>query len=147
MHCNIYFRNYTVYIPTMGRMDKGFYRGVEPVAVISASNAEALRQALGATIARGNPDVPQLLRREWPPPVLLKYAGVKSWSAFERGMSLWNIVEKDGIYHIAGHTKQPNGMWKEDPEQTIKFAPETSVDTVIDRMVAILQDAARNATS
>jgi hypothetical protein len=143
MHCHIYFRNYTVYVPTMGKMGKGFYRGVEPVAVVSASNTEALRQALTATIARGNPDVPKLLRREWPPPVLLKYAGVKSWSAFERGMLLWNIVEKDGIYQIAGHAKQPNGMWKEDPEQTIKFVPGTSVGDVINRMVAIVEEAAR----
>ena len=102
-----------------------------------------MRQALAAIIARGNPDVPKLLRREWPPPVLLKYAGVKSWSAFERGMSLWNIVEQNGIYQIAGHTKQPNRMWKEDPEQTIKFAPETSADSIVDRMIAILQRAAR----
>lgn len=147
MYCHLYLRNYTVYVPTMGKMGQGFYRGVEPVAVVSASNTEALRQALAAAIARGNPDVPTLLRREWPPPVLLKYAGVKSWSAFERGMLLWNIVEKDGIYQIAGHTKQPNGMWKEDPEQMIKFTPETSLDIVIDRMITILQDATRNAKS
>lgn len=143
MNCHIYLRKGAVYIPTLGKMGKGFYRGVEPVAVVSTSNTEALRQALAATIARGNPDVPTLLRREWPPPVLLKYAGVKSWSAFERGMLLWNIVEKDGIYQIAGNTKQPNGMWKEDPEQTIKFQAGTSADSVVDRMIAILQEAAR----
>jgi hypothetical protein len=143
MYCHLYLRNYSVYVPTMGKMGKGFYRGVEPVSVVSASNTEALHQALAATIARGNPDVPKLLRREWPPPVVLKYAGVKSWSAFERGMLLWNIAEKDGIYQIAGHTKQANGMWKEDPEQTIKFAPGTSADDVIDRMVSIVEEAAR----
>lgn len=143
MYCHLYLRNYTVYVPTMGKMGKGFYRGVEPVAVVSASNTEALRQALAATITRGNPNVPTLLRREWPPPVLLKYAGVKSWSAFERGMRLWNIVEKDGIYQIAGHVKQPNGMWKEDPEQTIKFPLETSADHVVDRIVTIVEEAAR----
>jgi hypothetical protein len=142
MYSHLYLRNYTVYVPTMGKMGEGFYRGVEPVAVVSASNTEALHQALAATIARGNPDVPKLLRREWPPPVLLKYAGVKSWSAFERGMLLWNIVERDGTYQISGHTKQPNGMSKVDPEQTIKFKPGTSVDRVVDRMVAIVQEAA-----
>jgi hypothetical protein len=56
-------------------------------------------------------------------------------------MLLWNIVENEGIYQIAGHTKQPNGMWKEDPEQTIKFPPGTSMGHVVDRMVAIVQDA------
>jgi hypothetical protein len=143
MHCHIYLRRGTVYLPTMGRMDKGFYRGVEPVAVVAATNTEALHQALAATIGRGNPDVPTLLRREWPPPVLLKYAWVKSWSAFERGMQLWALKEKDGIFQIAGYTKQLDGMWRDDPQQTITFPPGSTVDDVIARMIAILQDAAR----
>jgi hypothetical protein len=143
MNCDIYLRNGTVYLPTMGKMDKGFYRGVEPVAVIAVSNTEALRQALQAVIARGNPSVPMLKRSEWPPPVLLKYAGVKAWSAFERGMQLWGMEEKDGIFQIAGQRKQPDRMWRDDPEQTIDFAPGTAVSQVIDRMIAILQNAAR----
>jgi len=98
---------------------------------------------LAATVARGNPAVPMLLRREWPPPVLLKYAGVKSWSAFERGMQLWALKEKDGIFQIADYTKQPNGMWNDDPKRTIILAPGSTVDDVIARMIAILQDAAR----
>lgn len=143
MYCDICLRRGTVYLPTMGRMDKGFYRGVEPVAVVSAANTDALRQAMAAMIARGNPDVPMLLRREWPPPVVLKYAGVKTWSAFERGIQLWALTEKDGRFQIAGNTKQPDGMWKDDPRQTIIFPPGSTVDDVIDRMIAILQDAAR----
>jgi hypothetical protein len=126
----------------MGKMDKGFYRGVEPVAVVSVSNTEAVRQALAATIARGNPDVPMLRRREWPQPVVLKYAGVTSWSTFERGMLLWSITENDGIFQIAGQRKQLDRMWRGDPEQTITFPPASTADDVIDRMIAILQDAA-----
>ena len=143
MFCYLYMRNGTVYIPTMGIMERGFYRGIEPVAVVSATNAEALREALGATIARGNPVVPKLRRRGWPPPVFLKYAGVKSWSAFERGMLAWEIEKKDGNFQIAANTKRPNGMWLGDPEQTITFPPGASVDQVVDRMVSILQQAAR----
>lgn len=143
MKCNIYLRNGIAYIPTMGKMDKGFYRAVEPVAVVAVSNTEPLRQALEAAITRGNPPVPMLKRSEWSPPILLKHAGVKSWSVFERGMQLWDLNEKDGIYQIAGNTKQPNGMWKEDPEQITTFPPHASPDDVIDRMIVILQNAAR----
>jgi hypothetical protein len=125
----------------MGKMDKGFYRGIEPVAVVSASNTEALRQALAETIARGNPEVPMLRRREWPQPVVLKYAGVKTWSAFERGAFLWSIEERNARLQIAGQKKQPDGMWRDDPEQTITFPPGTSADKVIDRMIAVLQNA------
>jgi hypothetical protein len=142
MYYQIYLRNDTVYLPTMGMMDKGFYRGVEPVAVIFVCNTEALHGALETMIACGNPKVPMLLRREWPAPVLLKYAGVKSWSAFERGMTLWGIEERDGIWRIVGKRKKADGATVDDPEQTITFPPGVSVDDVIQRMISTLQQVA-----
>ena len=91
--------------------------------------------------------VPQPQRRDdWPPPVVLKYAGVKSWSAFERGLRVWDLKENDGIFQIVGNTRVSHG-WVEDPKQTIMSPSGTSVDHVIDRMVAILQDAAGNNSS
>jgi hypothetical protein len=143
MYFGISLRNGVVYLPTMGQMDRGFYRGIEPVAVASVTNSDALRTALLDTIARGNPAVPMLKRREWPPPVVLKYAGVKSWSAFERGMALWGIEERNGIWQIVGKRKKPDGTMVDDPEQTISFPPGTRVQDVISRMVAILQQAAQ----
>jgi hypothetical protein len=143
MECELYLRKGVVYLPTMGKMDEGFYRGVDPVAAVPASDIEGVRQALRATMARGNPAVPMLRRREIPPPILLKYAGVKSWSAFERGMLFWDITEKDGKLKIAGQRKEADRMWRDDPEQIITFAQGATVDEVIDRMIAILQDAAR----
>lgn len=143
MHSSICLRKGIVYVPTMGKMDKGFYRGVEPVAVIPASNTDALHQALTETIARGNPHVPMLRRRDWPPPVVLKYAGVRNWSAFERGMRLWNIVEEEGVFQIAEKEKQPDRMWREDPNQIVNFAMGSTIDVVVDRMIVILQEAAQ----
>ena len=91
----------------------------------------------------GNPPTPYYPRGgPYPQPVVVKYAGVKSWGAFARGASPWNIKEKDGIHQIVGHWKGPSG-WVEDPEQTIKFPAGTTLDQVIDRMIAILQEAAR----
>jgi hypothetical protein len=54
MHCEVelYLRKGVVYLPTMGKMDEGFYRGVEPVADVSASNTEEIRQALRNDRAR-----------------------------------------------------------------------------------------------
>lgn len=129
----------------MGKMDKGFYRGVEPVAAVPATNTESLREALLATIARGNPDVPMLRRREWPPPVVLKYAGVKKWSTFERGMMLWSIEGKDGTFLIAGKTKQANGAWVDDKERTIEFPKGATAQNVVERMIAIIQQAVLHA--
>jgi hypothetical protein len=146
MICDLYLRNGIIYIPTMGEMDKGFYRGIDPVAVVPISNTEALRHASADMIARGNPRVPIVRRREWPPPILLKYAGVKSWSTFERGMRLWSITDREGKFQIVEQKKQPDRMWRDDPEQLVKFPPGASVDDVVDRMVAIMQDVARNAS-
>lgn len=143
MYFSISLRNRVVYLPTMGKMDKGFYRGIEPVAVVPAANSDALRTSLLDTIARGNPDVPMLKRREWPPPVVLKYAGVKSWSAFDRGMTLWGIEERDSIWHIVGKRKEASGARVDDPEQTISFPPGTSVPDVVNRMIAVLQQTAQ----
>jgi hypothetical protein len=74
---------------------------------------------------------------------VLKYAGVKTWSAFARGTSNWHINEKDGNYEIvAMRDRRSGGGWEEDPDQRIKFAPGTGLETVIDRMIEILQSAA-----
>ena len=142
MNCHIYLRKGTVFLPTMGKMDEGFYRGVEPVTAVAASDAAGVRRALQTTMARGNPTVPMLRRGTIPPPVLLKHAGLKSWSQFEKGMRFWTIKERSGTFRIAGQRRELNGGWKEDPEQTIDFGSGASLDEVIDRMIAILQEAA-----
>ncbi len=144
MDCELYLRTGTIYLPTMGKMAEGFYRGVEPVAVVSASDIDGIQQALRTTIVRGNPIVPMLRRSEWKPPVLLKYAGVKSWSAFERGMLFWTIKSNDASFQIAGQKKQPNGMWNDDPEQMVILPSKATTDDVIERMIAILQDTAQH---
>src|SRR5271154_2979947 len=140
IYYHLYLRNGTVFVPTMGQMDKGFYRDVEPVAIVPVRNIEALRQALAAMIARANPKVPMLRRSDWPQPVVLKHAGVKSWSAFERGMLLWGLKEKDGAFEIIGKRKKPDGTRMDDPEQVITFPSGSTVDRMVDRMTAILQD-------
>jgi hypothetical protein len=142
MNCHLYLRGNTVYLPTMGKMGEGFYRGVEPVTVVSASDIDGVRKALRETIARGNPVVSILRRSEIPPPVLLKHAGVKNWSAFERGMEFWTIKEKDGVFQIAGQSKRDDGGWRADLDRTIDFPPNLVMDDVIERIVAIVQEEA-----
>jgi hypothetical protein len=145
MNCHLYLRGSAVYLPTMGIMGEGFYRGVEPVTVVSASDIDGIRKALRETIARGNPVVPILRRSEIPPPVLLKHARVKNWSAFERGLAFWTIKEKDGVFQIAGQSKRTDGGWRADPDRTIDFPPNSTSADVIDRTIAImLEEAAKN---
>jgi hypothetical protein len=116
---------------------------VDPVAVVPVANTEGLRRAFLETIARTNMIVPNPPKDDWPPPVLLKYAGVKTWSAFARGASTWSLKEKEGVYEIAGYRTHQKGYWEEDANKKTNFPPGTAVGDVIDCMIAILQDAAR----
>jgi hypothetical protein len=141
MYHHVYMRNGAAYVPTVGKMGKGFYRDIEPVAVVAVGNTEALRKALEQMIFRGNPDVPILRRGEWPPPVVLKYAGVKSWTAFQHGMLLWGVEESDNIFKIIGKRKKADGATVDDPEQTITFPVGSKIEDVVGRMIAIIQQA------
>ena len=141
MDCHCYLRNGVVYIPTQGMMDKGFYRDVEPVALVPVSNTEALHRAFTEAIARGNPKVAVLRHPNIPPPVVLKYAGVKSWNTFAKRTSSWAIRESDGVFRIHGYRKDDGG-WVPDPAAAETFPREITADQVIDRMIAILQEAA-----
>jgi hypothetical protein len=142
MFFHLYLRSHQVFVPTTGLVHKRLYRDMEPVAVAPLSNPDAVRQALRAAISRGNPPAPQYPRDGYPQPVVVKYAGAKSWSAFARGTLTWGIDERDGKYQILGYSRHPDG-WREDPEQKIDLPVRSTVDDVIDRMIAILQEAAR----
>jgi hypothetical protein len=137
-----YLRHSVVYVPTTAKRGTSVYTAIEPVAVVPVTNTKGLRRAFLDTIARKNIAVTPPTGK-WPAPLLLKYAGVKSWSAFARDASTWNIEENEDIYQIVGHRLHPKGYWVEDPNKKIEFPPGATVDDVINRMIAILQDAAR----
>jgi hypothetical protein len=143
MHSTCYLRRGIVYIPTLGMIDKGLYRDIEPVAVIPSSNSAALQQALSRTFANGNPRVPLPKQPDTSPSVLLKYVGVKTWRAFARDTSTWSVDERDGKYKILGYRKDPPNGWTHDKSLDEIFPAGTSAEKVISRMIAILQEAAR----
>jgi hypothetical protein len=140
-----YLRNNIVYIPTVARRKSSpIYSNIEPVSVVSIASVENVRRALFETIARKNPVIPdrdpKALRER---PLLPKYAGVKSLPAFFRKASAWGITEDDGVYKKLIYRKHPKGYWQQDPEQEIHFPAGTVISEVVDRMIAILQEAAR----
>lgn len=140
-HC--YLKNNAVYVPTVVRLKTGAYQDVDPVAVVPVANYESLRRALLDSMARKNVIVPPPPKDSWPPPVLLKYAGVKSWSAFARGASAWSIEETAGKYQIVGYRTHEKGYWVKDDDQRLEFPSDATVNQVIDRMITIIQEAAR----
>jgi hypothetical protein len=144
-HC--YLRRGVVYLPTVALIDNGFYLDIEPVAVVSTSNTEALRRALHDVIARGNPPVPSMTREQRRDPLLPKYAGLKTWATFARDASLWSINEEAGIFQIIGYRDADTGGWEQDKDNIKSFPPNATDDQVIERMIAILQASAQQAQS
>jgi hypothetical protein len=145
MRHGCYLRRGIVYVPTVvTRAREPVYTDIEPIAVVPVADIDGVRRALLESIARGNVIVPtpdaKALRR---PPAILKYAGVRSWSAFFSNASTWSILEDHGVYRIHGFRKHPKGYWQPDLTEEIQFPAGTTVDDVVDRMVAILQEAAR----
>ena len=138
-----YLRNGIVYVPTVSKTEAGFYMDGEPVSVVAASDLDSLRRALRDAMERGNPIVSTPPRTAFPRPVLLKYSGVKSWSAFARGASQWSINAKGGKYQIVGYRTHRDGYWEEDPDQKTDLPPGATRDEVVERMMTILQGAAR----
>jgi len=128
MFLQCYLRKGAVYVPTTGMVERGFYRNIEPVAVIPLSNTDAVRRAFTETFTRGNPKVSALKRVGYPPPILPKYAGVKSWNTFARDASPWGIDERNGTFKIIGYRKDPPGGWREDNDDVETFPPGTSAD-------------------
>lgn len=136
---HLFLRKDTAYVPTVARTDAGFFLDMDPVEVVPAGDADALRHAVKQAIGRGNPRVPTPTRATFPAWVVLKYAKVKSRSAFEKGCSLWTIVEKDGLYQIRSNRKRPDGGWEPDPAQVEVFPPRIGVDEVAQRVVLFIQ--------
>ena len=145
MFIECYLREGTVYVPTVARRASSpIYTTIEPVVVVPLDDLGSVRAALLDLLKRGNATIPnpdpQALRA---PPIILKYARVRSWSAFFRTAWSWSIAQEDGAYQILGYRKHPKGYWEEDQSQKIQFPRQATVDDVVDRMIAILVETAR----
>jgi hypothetical protein len=136
-----------VHIPTSYRVEHDGFFVNAPLESVPVEQTQGLRQAILTTIERGNPPISRdrartLLHSKDDP--LLKAAGARSWYVLDRQTKgLWSIVGKDGIYQIrVDEPMQPRG-WHEDKTKRVEFPPGTPVDQVIERLVAMIQECAR----
>jgi hypothetical protein len=138
---HLYLRKGTAYVPTVAQTEAGFYTDIEPVP---ATDSGALKNALKVAIGKGNPIVPTPIRAAFPKPVVLEYAKLKSWSAFEKDALNWTIVEKAGSYEIQPGRKRPDGKgWEADPERVELLPAGTTHDEIARRVATLLAQAAR----
>ena len=148
MYWECFLRMGIVHIPTTGVFERGpLYLTMEPVTVIPVSDSVALDRAFAETLARGNPKVSASDVSDPSPPVVMKYAGVKTWRTFVRHADLWGIDERNGTYEIVGYRRDPPNGWAHDKKRDVVFPAGTTADEVIERMIAILQTSAATPSS
>ena len=145
MHISLRLYKGVVHIPTS--YFSGFFVNHTPLESVPVEQTQRLRQAILATIERGNPPISRdqaraLLHSKDDP--LLKAADARSWHVLDRQtQGLWSIDEKNGVYQIrVDEPMQPRG-WHEDKTKRVEFPPGTPVDEVIDRLIAMIQECAR----
>lgn len=138
----LYLRRNTTYVPTVARTEAGYYIDIEPVRVVSAKDSNALQRAIEQAMTEGNPNIPAPTRAAFPKPVVLKYAKVKSWSAFEGDALYWQILETDGTYQVKPGRRRPDGGWLGDAQRAESFPPGTAPDEVARRVAALVSSAA-----
>lgn len=108
---------------------------VEPVTVVSASDKEAVIVALKEQISKGNVPDPS----DYPkPPVVLKYAKVKSWRAFENGLVGFSLLQRKGNYLLRSQKRGQDGHLVDDLSKEVIFSGDTPLDDVIRRSAEII---------
>jgi hypothetical protein len=83
-------------------------------------------------IRRGNPVVKTPTRQNFPPPVMQRHCGMKSFSAFERTAALWAISGRDDSYVIYPwrRSTQHRGAWEEDYQNRTALPLTTPLEEV-----------------
>jgi hypothetical protein len=134
IYYSFYLRNGLAFAPTMAKTDAGYYLMVEPVDVQPASSVDALQKVLLAAIARGNPIAPTPTPPNFPRPVMERYCGMKSLSAFERTATYWSISQNADGFRICEWQRSDRHRrgwaWEQIPESEIRLPANTTLEEV-----------------
>jgi hypothetical protein len=148
MNISLRLYNGTIYIPTSHIVERdGFFFEGAPLDSVPVEQTERLRQAILTATERGNPlisrDQARVLIHDKGSP-LLKATGARSWNALDRQTEgLWSLRGKNAVYEIrVNQPMEPRG-WHEDKTKRVEFPPDTPVEDVIDRLIAMIQECAR----
>jgi len=147
MHVSLRLYKGVVQIPTSYFVERdGFFVTDAPIDSVPVEQTERLRQAILAAVGRGNPPISRdqataLLNDQKDP--LLQAAGARSWYALDRQTKgLWSI-ETNGICEIRVNQPLKTQGWHEDKTKRVQFPPGTPVEDVIERLIAMIQECAR----
>ena len=127
---HVYLRNGMVYIPVVAKTDAGFYMDINPVKVFGKSSRRDIFEAIFAMISKGNPRVATPVRDEYPKPVMLKPANVKSWGAFEKSAHCFQIIKTETDFSI----KYYKGASKREIAPEMKIVKIFNLDATAEKL-------------
>ena len=136
-----------VYVPTVAQTEAGYYLDIDPVNVICAADIENLSHAIKRVISIGNPKVVTPTRTAFPKPVVLNYARVSSWAAFEMDMECCEINESKGVYQIHKSQKDTLTGCENNPVKVISLPPNTGIDSVARSISTLVQSVFSSSQS
>jgi hypothetical protein len=139
MYCSFYLRKGVAFVPTMAGTGAGYWLSVEPVDVQNLETVDALQAILLAAIARRNPMIPAPTRENFPRPVMERYCGLKSLSAFERTAACWAISQDHTGYRICEwrRSERYRGAREQATESQIQLPLRTKLEEVVRRAAEV----------
>jgi len=141
MHFSLYLRHGTVFVPTTGRVVPGGpYRDMEPVGVRSGFESGGGAPSYPRSDLAGQSASTALPTRQF---------SSTGRNQIRRRQIMGGICtrhldvghQRERWNRIIGYRRHPDG-WREDPEQTVDLPAGSTMDDAIDRLIAIMQDAA-----
>ena len=131
----IVLRKGKVFVPTMAQTEAGYYQAIEPVSIADESDSNSIHEAVMEAVERGNPRIPTPMRDDHKEYVLLKHAGVKSLSTFERLARTWKLSKRGQNFLIAPYRPGQFGGSVEDLGRQESFPDSVPLSEVVRRLV------------
>lgn len=142
----IYIWQGKAYVPTYGRVvGGGPFVEIEPVFTVELVKDQMVR-VIKSALAAGHPPAPNLSAQERDRRVspILVATGARNWSDLYRKAVTYTIEWGPNGVFLEHSRRAPKGGWEFDPEKRQQFAPDTSIEDIVD---VILHDIEARSVS
>ena len=137
MLIRIYLYRNRFLLPTIGEIDTGWYRDIEPVHELPMGDAGALSATLRLLVAAGNPIVVAPAPGNRSKPHVVKRSGANSWRAFEREARAWKVLIEASSARLIPYRLADDGGFEEDTSAAEEFELAKGVDPIARRIVSL----------
>ena len=138
VYCNE--RTGAVLIPCAAKTEAGFWLSVEPVEVAHTDDETSILSGVRKIAAQGVRSVPTPARDAFPKPIMLKYAGSKTWSAFQKIHVLINLERNsNGQFSIQPCRKAEDRSYVPDLAALKVLPIEATLDDAASEVIQLIK--------